>query len=211
MNATNPLRIVLAEDHALVRVGLVTILNAEPDLRVVAEAETGSQAIALYRQHQPDILLVDLLMPELSGVEITEAVRREFPRARIVLLTGSDTNEDIYRALKAGAQAYLWKSIRPLELVQALRDVAAGRRVVPAAVAQRLAERLPQSDLTARELDVLRRIVRGLANKEIAADLRLSEATVKTHVANILAKLDVEDRTQAATAALQRGIVRRAE
>lgn len=208
MSAPRKLRIVVAEDHALMRVGLATILNAEPDMQVIAEAETGGQAVALYKQHQPEVMLVDLLMPELSGVEITQAVRSEFPRARIVLLTGSDTNEDIYRALKAGAQAYLWKSIRPAELVQALRDVAAGRRVVPAAVAQKLAERLPQSDLTPRELDVLRLIVRGLANKEIATELRLSETTVKTHVANLLAKLDVEDRTQAATAALQRGIVR---
>lgn len=202
------LAVLVAEDHALVRVGLATILNAEPDMHVVAEAETGRQAVELFRRHRPDILLVDLLMPELDGVEITTAVRAEFPRARIVLLTGSDTNEDIYRALKAGAQAYLWKSIRPAELVQALRDVAAGRRVIPPAVAQKLAERLPQSDLSARELDVLRAVVRGLANKEIAHELRLSETTVKTHVANILSKLGVEDRTQAATAALQRGIVR---
>jgi two-component system NarL family response regulator len=202
------LSVLVAEDHALVRVGLATILNATPDMQVVAEAETGRQAVELFRLHRPDVLLVDLLMPELDGVEITTQVRAEFPRARIVLLTGSDTNEDIYRALKAGAQAYLWKNIRPLELVQALRDVAAGRRVIPPAVAQKLAERLPQSDLSARELDVLRAVVRGLANKEIAHELRLSETTVKTHVANILSKLGVLDRTQAATAALQRGIVR---
>jgi two-component system NarL family response regulator len=202
------LRVVIAEDHALVRVGLATVINAQPDMHVVAEAENGREAVELYARHQPDVMVVDLLMPELNGVEITEAVRRDFPRARLVLLTGSDTNEDIYRGLKAGAQAYLWKSIRPKELVEALRDVAAGRRVVPPAVAQRLAERLPQSDLTARELDVLRLIVRGLANKQIAADLKLSEATVKTHVANLLAKLGVDDRTQAATQALQRGLVR---
>ncbi len=202
------LRIVVAEDHALMRAGLSAVLNGEPDMQVVAEAETGPQAVELYGVHRPDVMLVDLLMPELDGIGITAAVRREFPRARLVLLTGSDTNEDIYRALKAGAQAYLWKSIRPKELVQALREVAAGRRVVPPDVAQKLAERLPQSDLTARELDVLRLIVGGRANKEIAVELRLSETTVKTHVANILAKLGVDDRTQAATAALQRGIVR---
>jgi DNA-binding NarL/FixJ family response regulator len=203
------LRVVVAEDHALMRVGLVAVLQGQGGMEVVAEAETGPAAVEAYRRHLPDVMLVDLLMPGLDGVGITEAVRGEWPAARVVLLTASGGNEDIYRALRAGAQAYLLKSVSPTELVRAIRDVCAGRRVIPPDVAAQLAERMPLSDLTPRELEVLGLIVDGCANKEIAARLGLGETTVKTHVANVLGKLDVEDRTQAATAALTRGIVRR--
>jgi DNA-binding NarL/FixJ family response regulator len=203
------LRVVVAEDHARMRVGLVAVLQGQGGMEVVAEAETGPAAVEAYRRHLPDVMLVDLLMPGLDGVGITEAVRGEWPAARVVLLTASGGNEDIYRALRAGAQAYLLKSVSPTELVRAIRDVCAGRRVIPPDVAAQLAERMPLSDLTPRELEVLGLIVDGCANKEIAARLGLGETTVKTHVANVLGKLDVEDRTQAATAALTRGIVRR--
>jgi len=203
------IRIVVAEDHALMRIGLVAVLQSDGGIEVVGEAETGTEAVEAYKRHLPDVMLVDLVMPGLDGVGITEAVRGEWPAARLIVLTASGGNEDIYRALRAGAQAYLLKSVRPQALIRAIHDVCAGRRVIPPEVAAQLAERMPLSDLTPREMEVLGLIVDGCSNKEIAARLDLAETTVKTHVANVLGKLGVEDRTQAATAALTRGIVRR--
>jgi DNA-binding NarL/FixJ family response regulator len=176
-------------------------------MKVVAEATNGQEAVEQFRSHQPDVTLMDLRMPVVGGVEAIGRIRREFPGARIIVLTTFDGDEDIYRSLQAGAQGYLLKDMFFDELEEAVRKVHAGSRRIPTAVAEKLAERMSGSDLTARELEVLEQIVRGKSNKEIGGHLNISEATVKSHINNILSKLGVSDRTQAATTALQRGIV----
>jgi len=203
----NPMRVLLAEDHFVTRMGLKAILSAERDIEIVAESENGPDTIALFRTHRPDVAIVDLRLPGLSGVDVIKGIRAEFDDARIVVLTASDGSEDVYRALQAGARAYLLKDATGTALVDALRHVHAGRRVVPDEVAQRLAERVPQSALSAREIDVLRLAASGKSNKRIADVLGLSEATVRTHMSHILAKLGADDRTQAATEAIRRGIL----
>jgi two-component system NarL family response regulator len=176
-------------------------------MEIVAEGANGQQAIELYRQHRPDITLMDLRMPVLSGVAAITQIRREFPNARIIVLTTYDGDEDIYRSLQAGAQGYLLKDMFFDELEAAIRKVHAGARLIPGSVAERLAARMSSAELTARELEVLQQIVAGKSNKEIASSFTISEATVKTHINNILNKLGVSDRTQAVTTALQRGLV----
>ncbi len=203
----NKIRIMVVEDHHVVRQGLVALLNTVPDMRVVAEGADGKQAVDLFRQHEPDVTLMDLRMPIMSGVDAVIEIRRNFPAARIIVLTTFDGDEDIYRALQAGARAYLLKGMFGDELMDAIRAVHAGKSRIPPAVAERLASRMGSPGLTARELDVLKLIVAGKSNKEIGEQLHISEATVKTHINNILSKLGVTDRTQATTAALQRGIV----
>jgi DNA-binding NarL/FixJ family response regulator len=200
-------RILLVDDHAVVREGLVSLLQRQGDLLVVAEAADGASAIRLYRQHRPDLVVLDLRLPDMDGVEVTAAIRAEFPQARLLVLSSFDGDEDIYRALKAGARAYVLKDSTREELLAAVRTVAAGQRSLSAAVAERLAERVTGSELTARELAVLRQIVSGRSNKQIASALSISEGTVKTHVKSILAKLGVGDRTEAAVLALRRGLV----
>jgi DNA-binding NarL/FixJ family response regulator len=203
----NRIRIMVVEDHHVVRQGLVAFLKGTPDMEVIAEAQDGAQAVERFRQHRPDITLMDLRMPNLGGAQATEAIRKEFPQARIIVLTTYDGDEDIYRAIQAGARGYLLKDMFGEELMEAIRAVHAGKSRIPAAVAERLADRMGGPNLTARELSVLQLIVKGKSNKEIADELGIFESTVKTHVNNILSKLDVNDRTQAATTALQRGIV----
>ena len=200
------LRILVAEDHLVARVGVSAIVNMQPDMTVVAEAANGQQALELYRQHQPDVALLDIRMPGMSGVEAAAAIRAEFPRARMIALTTYGGDEDIRRALAAGVQAYLTKDVLHDELLNAIRAVAAGQTYLPAAVAA-LAAQSPRPDLSAREMQVLELIVQGLANKQIAYALDIAEHTVKNHVKNILSKLGAQDRTQAATAAIQRGII----
>lgn len=204
---TSRARILVVDDHAVVREGLVALLQRQSDLQVVAEAADGASAIRLYRQHQPDMVVLDLRLPDLDGAEVTAAIRAEFPQARLLVLSSFDGDEDIYRALKAGARAYVLKDSSREELLAAVRSVAAGQRRISGPVAERLAERVEGSELTTRELAVLRQIVSGRSNKQIATVLAISEGTVKTHVKSILAKLDVADRTEAAVAALRRGIV----
>jgi DNA-binding NarL/FixJ family response regulator len=199
--------VLLADDHAVVRLGLRTLIDAQPDLHVVAEADTGPQAVARFLELRPDVGVIDLLLPGQDGAAVCEAIRRELPRARLLILSGSSGSEHIHRALKAGAGGYLLKGSSPSMLLTAIRDVLAGKRVVPPDVAQSLVERAYHSDLSPRERDVLERVVDGLSNKEIAGRLDLTEATVKTHITHILEKLGVEDRTQAALAAIKRGIV----
>jgi two-component system NarL family response regulator len=201
------IRVLVVEDHHVVRQGLVALLNVVDGLEVVGEAADGVEAIAQYRKHLPDIALIDLRLPRLTGVEVIERIRMETPHARFIVLTTYDGDEDIYRALQAGARAYLLKGMTSEELIAAIRAVHAGKSHIPPAIAQRLAERMGTEELTPREFDVLEQIVRGLSNKDIATELEISEATVKTHINNLLSKLGVTDRTQAATAALQRGIV----
>lgn len=203
----NRIRVMLVDDHHIVRAGLAALLNRQPDLEVVAEAEDGAQALALYRTAKPDIVLMDARMPGLSGAETTAAIRLKFPAARIIMLTTYDGAEDVHRALEAGARGYLLKKMRGPELVQAIREVFAGRRFIPQAVGSRMAERIPCADLTQREMEVLRLLVKGASNKEIAAALNFTEHAAKAHLKNILGKLGVEDRTKAVVTALQRGIV----
>ena len=200
------LRILVAEDHLVARVGVSAIVNMQPDMTVVAEAANGQQALELYRQHQPDVALLDIRMPGMSGVEAAAAIRAEFPGARMIALTTYGGDEDIRRALAAGVQAYLTKDVLHDELLNAIRAVAAGQTYLPAAVAA-VAAQSQRPDLSAREMQVLELIVQGLANKQIAYALDIAEHTVKNHVKNILSKLGAQDRTQAATAAIQRGII----
>jgi two-component system NarL family response regulator len=201
------IRVLVVEDHNVVRQGLVALLNVAEGLEVVGEAADGAEAIAQYRKHKPDITLVDLRLPRMSGVDVIQRVRMESPQARFIVLTTYDGDEDIYRALKAGAKAYLLKGMTSEELISTIRVVHEGKSHIPPAIAQRLAERMSAEELTPREFDVLEQIVYGKSNKEIAAELDVSEATVKTHINSLLGKLGVTDRTQAATAAIQRGIV----
>jgi two-component system NarL family response regulator len=204
---TEKIRILVAEDHLVARVGVTTIVNMQPDMAVVAEASNGQQAVELYRQYQPDVALLDLRMPVMTGVEAALAIRKEYPQARMIALTTYGGDEDIRRALAAGVQAYLTKDVLHDELLKAIRAVNGGQTYLPAAVAASLAAQMPRPDLSAREVQVLELIVRGLANKQIAYSLGIAEHTVKNHVKSILSKLSVQDRTQAATAAIQRGII----
>ncbi|MDX6306344.1 MAG: hypothetical protein QOI77_3313 [Blastocatellia bacterium] len=201
------IKIMVIDDQAVVRQGFVALINTVSDMAVVAEGTNGWQAIDLYRLHRPDVTLMDLRMPELGGVEAITAIRKEFPDARLIVLTTYDGDEDIYRSLQAGAQGYLLKDMFFEELEEAIRKVHGGSRRIPTQVAERLAERMGSSDLTGRETEVLEQIVAGHSNKTIAARLNISEATVKSHINSILSKLGVSDRTQAATTALQRGLV----
>src|SRR4029078_11034101 len=219
---SDKIRIIVIDDQAVVRQGFVSLINTVADMEVIAQGVNGQQAVELYREHQPDITLMDLRMPLKSGVEAIATIRHEFPEARIIVLTTYDGDEDIYRALQAGAQGYLLKDMFFEELEDAIRKVHAGARrlppvvaelhagarSLPPVVAERLAERMGASELTVRELEVLQEIVNGKSNKEIASALRITEQSVKSHINNILGKLGVTDRTQAATRALQRGIVR---
>ena len=204
---SEPIRILVAEDHLVARVGVTTIVNMQTDMTVVGEASNGQQAVEMYRKLLPDVTLLDLRMPGMGGVEAAGAIRKEFPDARMIALTTYGGDEDIRRALSAGVQAYLTKDVLHDELLKAIRAVHAGQTYLPAAVAAALAAQLPRPDLSAREIQVLELIVRGLANKQIAYTLSIAEHTVKNHVKNILSKLGVQDRTQAVTAAIQRGII----
>lgn len=201
------LRLMLVDDHYLVRMGLASIISLEPDMTVCAEAASGEQARALYRVHRPDVTLMDLRLPGTSGTETAQAIRGEFPDARIVMISTYVCDEEIYGALQAGAMAYLVKSVQREELIRAIRKAAAGQRHIPAEVAARLADRVSRTQLSTREVEVLRQLVGGRRNREIATALDISEGTVKLHVSSILNKLGVSDRTEAVTRALQRGIV----
>ena len=204
---SDKIRLIVIDDQAVVRQGFVALINTVADMEVIAEGINGEQAIDLYRQHKPDVMLIDLRMPVVGGVEAIATIKSEFPEARMIVLTTYDGDEDIYRSLQAGAKGYLLKDMFFEELETAIRSVHAGARRIPAVIAERLAERMAGSILTTRELEVLELIVRGRSNKEIASELKISEATVKSHVNNVLSKLGVTDRTQAATTALQRGLV----
>ena len=201
------IRILIADDHPIVRDGLNAVINDQPDMEVVVEAANGKEAVALARQHRPDVLLIDLRMPQMNGVEAVNTIRAEWPQARIIILTTYDGDEDIYRALQAGAQAYLLKGMPRTELLDTIRAVHAGHKRIPPEVAAKLAERISASELTDREQDVLKLIVDGCSNREIGTNLSITEGTVKAHVNSILNKLGVNDRTQAAVLAIRYGVV----
>jgi two-component system NarL family response regulator len=207
MTTEKKIRIMVVDDHFVVRMGLKGSIDLEQDMAVATEASTGEQAVALYRQERPDIVLMDLQLPAMSGVEATRTICKEFPGAAIIMISTHDGEEDIYRSLQAGARTYLLKTAARNELIDTIRAVHAGERRISPAVGARLAERMMHPDLTAREVGVLELIVKGRSNKEIAAELAIAEVTVKLHVGHILSKLGVNDRTQATTTALQRGIV----
>jgi DNA-binding NarL/FixJ family response regulator len=201
------IRILVVDDHHVVRQGLVALLNIMPDIEVVGEAGDGLEAIRLHQSLHPDLTLMDLQLPKLGGVDAILRIRAEDPAARFIVLTTFDGDEDIFRSLQAGAKAYLLKGMTVEELTSTIQAVHSGKTRISPPIAEKLAERMSGQALTARELAVLERIVAGRANKEIASDLDISEATVKTHVNNLLGKLGVSDRTHAATVAIQRGIV----
>lgn len=203
----SPIRLLVVDDHHVVRQGLIALLSIVPEINVVGEASDGLQAVELHRSLQPDITLMDLQLPKLGGVDAIIKIRDESPAARFIVLTTFDGDEDIFRALQAGAKAYLLKGMTVEELLSTIQAVHSGKTRIAPSIAEKLAERVSGQALTARELAVLERIVAGRANREIASDLNISEATVKTHINNLLGKLGVTDRTQAATVALQRGIV----
>jgi len=199
--------ILIADDHPIVRDGLNAIINDQKDMEVVAEAANGNEAIRLARLHRPDVMLIDLRMPQMNGLEALYAIREEWEQANIIILSTYDGDEDIYRALQAGAQAYILKGSSRTELLSTIRAVHSGRKRIPLEVAAKLAERISASELTDRELEVLESIVAGMSNKEIGNHLSITEGTVKAHVNSILGKMGVTDRTNAVTEALRRGIV----
>jgi DNA-binding NarL/FixJ family response regulator len=201
------IRILVAEDHMVARVGVATIVNIQRDMMVVGEAANGRRAVELYRKQTPDVTLLDLRMPIMSGVEAAIAIRAEFPSAHLIALTTYGGDADIHRALEAGVMAYLTKDVSYGELLKAIRRVHAGESYFPVVLAAAVATQKSGPDLTTREMQVLELIVRGLGNKQIAYSLNLAEYTVKNYVKNILGKLDAQDRTQAATDAIRRGII----
>lgn len=204
---TNTLRILVVDDHFMVRMGLTSSLNAEPDMQVVAESANAEAALEAYRIHQPSLVLMDVRLPGMSGAEAVSAIVREFPDARILMLSTHSGEEEIYRSLQNGARGYILKSALREELLRAIRDVRDGKRYIDPAVASLLAERVTHRSLTSREIEVLQMVAKGMGNKEIAATLNIAEVTVKLHVSHVLEKLNVKDRTEASTVALRRGII----
>lgn len=201
------IRILTVDDHPLLRKGIATLVNAEADMKLVAEASTGREALDLYRLHDPDVTLMDIQMPEMNGVEAIHEIRSEFHDARIIVLTTYTGDAQILKALKAGARAYILKGHLNRELLETIRAVHAGQKRIPPDIAAELAEHATDDDLSAREIDVLRLIAGGNSNKLIADRLSIGEATVKSHVANILSKLGANDRAHAVTIGLKRGII----
>lgn len=206
MNQSTTIRVLIADDHAIVRQGLATIINRDPEMTVIAQAEDGQQAIDLFREHQPDVTLMDLRMPQVAGVEAIAAICAEFKPARIIVLTTYDSDEDIYRGLHAGAKGYLLKDSKTSELLNAIRIVHCDRQYIPPDVGAKLVQRMSHPELSERELEVLRLMTRGMSNLDISTTLIISESTVKSHVNRILSKLGVNDRTQAVIVAVKRGI-----
>jgi DNA-binding NarL/FixJ family response regulator len=205
--ATARIRVLIADDHPVVRAGLSAVIAEQSDLELVAEAENGATAVALFREHRPDVALMDLRMPVMDGVEAIRTITTEFPDARILALTTYEGDADIRRALDAGASGYLLKDMLLTEVLTAVRAVHRGERVIPIAVAARLAEFPERSDLTEREAEVLQLVARGLSNKEVARAIGRTDETVKIHLKNAFAKLAVADRTEAVTVALTRGLI----
>ena len=207
MKKANQIRVLCVDDHPIVREGLAAIIGTQSDMSVVDEASDGHAAVSKYSELRPDVVVMDLRMPGLGGVEATIRIRKEFPAAHIIVLTTYEGDQDIHRALEAGAKAYLLKDMVRTELVQTIRQVHAGQRHISPRVAAQLAEHTPRVSLTARELEVLQLIAKGLRNKEIGAALDIAEDTVKIHIKNIFEKLEVIDRTQAVVSAAQRGFI----
>lgn len=207
MDPNTPIRILSVDDHDIVRKGIAAILSTDPDLQLVAEAATGAHAIQLHREYRPDITLMDLRLPDLSGIEVTREIRNETPEAKIIALTSYDGDQDIYRSLEAGVRGYLLKEMVHTEVIRAIRIVHSGKRFIPQEVTQQLSGFFPEVALTPREVEVLSLVARGYGNKEVGDVLGTAAGTVKAHVQSILSKLDAKDRTHAVTIGLRRGII----
>jgi DNA-binding NarL/FixJ family response regulator len=207
MKRDGKIGILVADDHFIVRMGLIALVNTEPSMMIVGEAADGHQAVELFGKHKPDLVLMDLRMPIKDGIEATIEIRSHDPYARVLMLTTFDGDTDIYKALQAGAQGYVLKNATGQELIPAIQAVASGQRWIPKEIAKRLASRKLFEELTQREVQVLQLLVKGLANKQIGDNLSISEHTVKDHLKSVFGKLQVEDRTEAVTAAIQRGII----
>ena len=207
MSTQEKIKVMVVDDHPLMRVGVAAIINARPNMTVVAQTGTGEEAVALFHQHKPDITLMDLRLPKMSGVDAILAIRARYPESRFVVLTTYEGDEDIHRAFEAGARGYVIKGMPHQTLIDALVRVHSGGRFLPPPVVRALESRMPDSELSPREQEVLQLLVNGKSNKEIASELGITNATVKCHVSTILMRLNVSDRTQAVVAALQRGLV----
>jgi DNA-binding NarL/FixJ family response regulator len=204
---TGTIRVLCVDDHPLVRKGIASILANEADMELVGEANNGREAVQMFKQFKPDVVLMDLRMPDLDGTSATRLIRQEVPEAKIIALTSYDGDQDIYRALEAGVRGYILKEMVHTEVVRAIRTVHSGKRLMPQEVAERLSEYFPQVALTPREVEVLGLVAKGMANKEIATKLGTASGTIKMHIQNILAKLGASDRTHAVTIAMERGIL----
>ena len=207
IDQSSTIRVLIVDDHSIVRQGLATIINRGPEMTVIAQAEDGQQAIALFGEHQPDVTLMDLRMPQMGGVEAITAICAQFKPARIIVLTTYDGDEDIYRGLQAGAKGYLLKDAKANELLNAIRMVNRGQQYIPPEVGAKLVQRISNPELSERELEVLRSMAQGMSNSDIATALTIGESTVKSHVNRIFSKLGVSDRTQAVIIGVKRGIV----
>jgi two-component system NarL family response regulator len=207
MSQASQIRIMIVEDHFVVRVGLKAIINSQPDMLTVAEAGNGKQAMEAFEQFQPDVTLMDLRIPGLNGIEAISGIIGKFPRARIIVLSTFGGDENIFRAFQAGARAYFLKDVKGQDLVDAIRAVHAGQRPLPPEIASQLADRVPRMALSSREMEILTLIAKGKSNKEIAAELTISEGTVRVHASNLFAKLGCSDRAQAVSEAFRRGII----
>ena len=207
MAQTGPIRILIVDDHPVVRAGLASMLGTRAELEMIGAAPSGDDGLRMVQEHRPDVLLLDLRMPGKSGVDVLLALKAAGSSVRVIIVTNYETDEDIYRAVQAGAQGYLLKDASLREMVEAIRAVHAGQRYIPRHIASRLAERMVRTDLTARELEILKLLAKGPTNKQIGHALGISDNTVRNHVLKILEKLEVSDRTEAATIAIQRGLI----
>ena len=208
MTTSSTIKVMIVDDHPLVRVGMATVVNQQPDMTIAAEADGGARALELFRAHQPDVVLMDMRLRGDSGARVTSQIRAEFPHARVLVISNYDGDEDIHQALAAGAMGYLFKSIVEDELVDAIREVNAGRRYLPKGVAERLGENKAGMHLTRREDEILELLGKGLGNRELGQVLGVSEDTIKTHLKSLFRKLDVSDRAEAVREGLRRGFIR---
>jgi two-component system NarL family response regulator len=207
MSKNDVIRVMVVEDHYMVRVGLAAIINGQPDMITVAEAGNGNTAVELFQEHQPDVTLMDLRIPGLNGLEAISAIKEKYPYAKIIVLSTYGGDEDIFRAFQLGARSYLLKDVKGPDLIAAIRAVNVGQRVMPPEIASKLADRIPRSELSRRELEILEMIAKGRSNKEIGRLLAISDGTVRVHASNIFAKLGCSDRAQAVSEAFRRGII----